>query len=192
MIGQYLTQIDLNTRLIGQLDERIEEAMVPFRDARDALTTIPGVSTMVADVIIAETGGDMTVFPTAGHLASWAGVAPGSNESAGRIKSAKTRPGNSYLKGALGTAAMAAIRSKTSHLAPRYRRIAARRGNMKALVATERAILTGVFHMLTTGTAWQDLGPDYYSHRDPERAKNQALRRLRTLGYDVELTPLAA
>ena len=165
--------------------------MAPFRDARDALTTIPGVSEQVADVIIAETGADMTVFDTAGRLASWAGVAPGSNESAGRVKSAKTRPGNSYLKGALGVAAMAAIKSKTSHLAPRYRRIAARRGKLKALVATEHAILTGVFHMLTTGTAWHDLGANYYAP-DPERAKTNALRQLRALGYDVELTPLAA
>lgn len=192
MIGQHLTQIDLHTRLIEQLDARIEEAMAPFRDVRDVLTTIPGVSADVADVIIAETGADMTVFETPGHLASWAGVAPGSNESAGRVKSAKTRPGNSYLKGALGVAAMAASRSKTSHLAPRYRRIAKRRGKLKALVATERAILSGVWHMLTTGEAWHDLGADYYQQRDPERAKNNALRQLRALGYDVELTPLAA
>ncbi|MGB4777825.1 IS110 family transposase [Microbacterium sp.] len=191
MIGEYLAAIDQSQHRIDRLDARIEEAMAPFRSVRDALTTIPGVSQKVADVIIAETGADMTVFETAGHLASWAGVCPGHNESAGRVKSAHTRPGNPYLKGALGVAAMAAIRSKTSHLAPRYRNIAARRGKLKALVATERAILTGVWHMLTTGTAWEDHGPDHYT-RDPEHTKTRALRQLHALGYNVELTPLAA
>ncbi len=112
--------------------------MAPFRAARDLLTTIPGVSTGVADVIIAETGADMTRFPSPGHLASWAGTCPGINESAGRVKSTTTRPGNRYLKGALGVAAMAATRSKDTYLAARYRRIAARRGPLKALVAIER------------------------------------------------------
>ncbi|QCO98401.1 IS110 family transposase [Arthrobacter sp. 24S4-2] len=115
--------------------------MTPFRAAREFLATIPGVSLKVADVIIAETGADMARFETPGRLASWTGVCPGSNESAGRIKSAHILPGNKYLKAALGTAAMSASRSKDTYLAAKYRRIAARRGPMKAIVAIEHSIL---------------------------------------------------
>ncbi len=192
MIGEHLAAIDQMTGTIARIDARIEAAMAPFQHLRDALTTIPGVSEKVADVIIAETGGDMTVFPTAGHLASWAGVCPGSNESAGRIKSTHTTPGNVYLKGALGTAALAAIRHKDSHLAAKYRRIAARRGGRKAIVAIEHTILTAVWNMLSTGQTFTDLGTDYSIRLDPERARNSALRKLRDLGYDVTLTPVAA
>src|SRR5690606_33255568 len=97
---------------------------------RDLLSTIPGVSTIVAEVIIAETGGDMSIFPSPGHLAAWAGVAPGQNESAGRKKKTTTRPGDSYLKGALGSAAMSASKNPNTYLGARYRRIAARRGRL--------------------------------------------------------------
>src|ERR1039458_1969881 len=106
----------------------IEVVMEPFRGARDLISTIPGISTRVADVVIAETGADMSRFPTAGHLASWAGTCPGSNESAGRVKSTRTRPGNPYLKGALGVAALSASRSKGTYFSVKYRRIASRRG----------------------------------------------------------------
>ncbi len=190
MIGEFLTQIDSLTGTIDRLDERIEEAMSPFRDIRDALTTIPGVSTDVADVIIAETGADMTVFDTPGHLCSWAGVTPGSNESAGKVKSTRTRPGNSYLKAALGTVALTAARQKKdTFLARRYRRIRSRRGGPRALVAIERTVLTAIWHMLTTGQAWDEPHP---RPRNPEHTKNHALKALHDLGYTVELTPLAA
>jgi Transposase and inactivated derivatives len=192
MIGELLAQIDTEAGLIDRLNARIEAAIAPFRAARDALTTIPGVSTTIADVIIAETGGNMAVFPTAAQLSSWAGVCPGLNESAGRTKSAHTRPGNAYLKAALGTAAIAGTRTKDSYLAAKYRRIAARRGPMRAIVAIQNAILTAVWHMLTSGQAWQDLGADHYVHLNPDRTKNAAIRRLRDLGYDVALTPTAA
>ena len=106
----HLDLIDQHTSAINGLTGRIEEVIEPFRGARDLIVTIPGISTLVADVIVAETGADMAQFPSAGHLASWAGTCPGSNESAGRIKSTHTRPGNPYLKGALGIAAMSAAR----------------------------------------------------------------------------------
>ncbi len=131
----HLDLIDHLTEAIDQVTARIEEAMAPFRGVRDLIVTIPGVSTGVADVIIAETGADMTRFPSPGHLSSWAGTCPGANESAGRVKSTHTRPANPYLKGALGVAAMAAARSKGTYLAAKHRRIATRRGPLKAVVA---------------------------------------------------------
>ena len=192
MVRQYLTQIEQYDALIGQLDERIEEAIVPFRAARDVLVTIPGVSIHVADVIIAETGADMTTFETAAHLASWAGVCPGQNESAGKTKSSHTTHGNKYLKGALGIAALSVSRSKNTFLAARYRRLVTRRGKPRALVATEHSILTAAWHMLRYGEAYEDPGADYYTHHDPQRARNRAIRDLEALGYDVVISPVAA
>ncbi len=192
MVRSHLMQIDTLTLRIDEFTAQIEEAMAPFRDAREALTTIPGVSIAVAEVIIAETGGDMRVFPTAGHLASWAGVCPGSNESAGRIKSSHTLPGNKHLKAALGIAALAASHNKNSYLAVKYRRIAARRGPIKAVVALEHTILTAVWNMLYTGETYLDLGLDHYSTLNPDRAKNKAVRQLESLGYEVTITHAAA
>jgi transposase len=183
----HLERIDSIDVWIDRLTDRIEEAMEPFRTARDCLTTIPGVSTTVADVLVAETGTDMARFETAGRLTSWAGVAPGSNESAGRVKSTHTRPGNRYLKGALGIAALSIARhSNDSYLGARYKRIIVRRGKMKAIVATEHAILTAAWHMLAEGECYQD--PDFFTRKNPAQAKNNAIKRLQALGYDVTLT----
>lgn len=192
MARLHLDQIDAHTRVIQALTARIEEAMEPFRDAREALATIPGVSRRVAEVIIAETGADMAVFETPARLASWAGVSPGANESAGRIKSAHILPGNKYLKAALGTAALSASRSKNTYLAARYHRITARRGRNKALVAVEHSILTAAWHMLANGECYTDPGADYYTRINPTRAKNNAIKQLTSLGYDVTITPVAA
>ncbi len=133
------------------LEQRIEQKINSVQAPRDLLTSIPGVSRTVADIIIAETGADMTAFPSAAHLCSWAGVRPGQHESAGRRKTAPTRPGNRHLKAALGTAAMSTTRQRNTHLGAKYRRIAARHGKLRAVVAVERAILTAVWHMLSTG-----------------------------------------
>jgi transposase len=146
----------------------------------------------VADVIIAETGADMSRFPTAGHLASWAGTCPGSNESAGRVKSTQTRPGNPYLKGALGIAAMSAAKGKDTYLAAKFRRIASRRGPMKAIVAVEHATLVAIWNMLTTGAFYDEPGGDFYTRRNPDRAKQRALDQLRQMGYEVTLSRLPA
>ncbi len=140
----HLDIIDQHTRVIEELTSRIEVVIAPFRGARDLMVSIPGISVGVADAIIAETGADMTRFPSAGHLASWAGTCPGSHESAGRVKSTKTRPGNPYLKGTLGIAAMSAARGKDTYLAAKYRRIAAHRGPTKAIVALEHATLIAI------------------------------------------------
>ncbi len=188
----HLDLIDQHTAAIDGLTARIEVVIEPFRGARDLIVTIPGISTGVADVIIAETGADMTRFPSAGHLASWAGTCPGSNESAGRIKSTHTRPGNPYLKGALGIAAMSAARSHGTYYSVKYRRIAARRGPVKAIVALEHAMLIAIWNMLTTGTFYCDPGDDFYTRLNPDKAKNRALDQLRKMGYAVTLNPLAA
>ncbi|MEV0495948.1 IS110 family transposase, partial [Streptomyces atratus] len=149
----HLDQYDHLTTMIDQLTGRIEEAMAPFRDALDLLDTIPGINQATAEVIIAETGGDMTRFTSAKHLASWAGVCPGHHESAGRTKNTKVRPGNPYLKGALGLAAFGAVRTKDTYLQARYKRLTARRGPLRALVAVEHSIITAIWHMLTDNVA---------------------------------------
>jgi transposase len=192
MARLHLDQIDAQSRIIDTLTRRIEEAMEPFRTAREFLATIPGVSLKVADVIIAETGADMSRFETPGRLASWTGVCPGSNESAGRIKSAHILPGNKYLKAALGTAALSASRSKDTYLAAKFRRISARRGPMKAIVAIEHSILTAAWHLLADGECYADPGTDHFTRLDPIKAKNNAIKKLNSLGFDVTITPATA
>ena len=187
----HLTLIDQHTQAIDELTGRVEVVIEPFRRARELIVTVPWISTSLADIIIAETGADMSRFPTAGHLASWAGTTPGSHESAGRVKSTKTRPGNPYLKGALGIAALSVARSKQStRLAARYRRVASRRGPMKALVAIEHTLLTAIWHMINNDVGYADLGDDYYTRRSPDKTKQRALSQLRQLGYEVTLNPL--
>jgi transposase len=185
----HLDQYDQLTTMIDQLSGRIEEAMAPFRGALDLLDTIPGINQATAEVIIAETGGDMTRFVTAKHLASWAGVCPGHHESAGRTKNTKVRPGNPYLKGALGLAAFGAVRTKDTYLAARYKRLTARRGPLRALVAVEHSIITAIWHMLTDNVGYQELGDTYFTQRDPERATRRAINQLNQLGYTVTLNP---
>jgi len=191
MARLFLDRIDAHSADITRLDERIEAAMEPFCPARDLLISIPGFSRIAAEVFIAETGGDMSVFPSAGHLASWAGLAPGSNESAGRVKSSKTRPGNRYLKGVLGIAALSAARSKNTYFSAKYKRIATRRGPMRAIVAVEHAMIIAAWNLLTNGEFYRDAGADYYTARQPTATKARAISQLHALGYRVTLEPLA-
>jgi transposase len=192
MARLHLDQIDAQSRIIDALTDRIEAAMAPFRAAREFLATIPGVSLKVADVIIAETGADMTVFETPGRLASWVGVCPGSNESAGRIKSAHILPGNKYLKAALGTAALSASRSKNTYLAAKYQRVRFRRGAMIAIVALEHSILNAAWHLLAQGECYDDPGATYFTRLDPVKARDNAINKLNSLGYNVTLSPATA
>src|SRR6478672_3848565 len=179
----FLDRIDGHTKDIELLSERIDELMTPFLPARELLESIPGFSQTVAEVFIAETGGEMRQFPTPEQLASWAGASPGSNESAGRVKSTKTRPGNRYLKGALGVAALNQARTTKTYFSAKYRRLA-RRGPMKALVAVEHAMIIGAWHMLTNGEFYREPGPDYYTRHDPRTAKARAVKQLEALGFD--------
>lgn len=183
----HLNLIDQHSAAIAELTERIEVMIEPFRGFHQLICSIPGISTLVADVITAETGADMTRFPTAGHLASWSGTCPGHHESAGRVKSTKTRPGNRHLKGALGTAAMAAARSKNTYLGARYRRLSTRTGKAKAIVAIEHTILIVIWNMAQTGALYDDLGADYYTRLRPDRTKKRAIGQLEAMGYTVTL-----
>ena len=183
----HLDLIDHHSVAIQELTQRIEVMMEPFRGFHTLICTIPGISTLTADVIVAETGADMTRFPTAKHLASWAGTTPGNNESAGKVKSSKTRPGNPYLQGALGAAAMACSQNPRTYLGARYRRIATRRGPQKANVAIQHSMLTAIWHMGTTGTLYDDPGGDYFTRLHPDRAKNRAIHQLEAMGYRVTL-----
>jgi transposase len=156
------------------------------------LTTIPGVDELTAQVIIAEIGVDMSRFPTAAHLAAWAGVAPASHESAGKRRPAGTRHGSRHLRRALVEAARAAARTKHTFLSARYQRIARRRGPNKAAVAIAHSILVAVHHMLTTGEVYNDLGADFFERRiDPARHIQRHVAELEAAGYTVTLTPAA-
>ncbi|MDT5260333.1 MAG: hypothetical protein QOD10_5413 [Mycobacterium sp.] len=193
LIRMHLDLIDSYAGMLSDLDSKIADALSPpLTAARELLCSIPGWSTKVAEVFLAETGGDMTVFPTAGHLASWAGVCPGANESAGRVKSTKTRDGNRNLKGALGIAALSVTRSKDTYFAAKYRRICVRRGPMKALVAVERAMIVAAHGMLTNGEFYRDPGANYFTARRPGPIKANAIRQLQALGYTVTLEPATA
>jgi transposase len=185
----HLDLIDRHTEAIEELTGRIEVVIEPFLGFRDLILTIPGIGPINADVIVAETGADMTRFPTAGHLASWAGTCPGSNESAGRVKSTRTRPGNPYLQGALGAAAMSCAQHPDTYLGVRYRRIASRRGPMKANVAVQHSMLVAIWHMGHTGELYNDPGADYFTRLHPERAKKRAVHQLEAMGYRVSLDP---
>jgi transposase len=187
----HLDRIDQIDRDITVLSARIEDEMVPFRDALTRLDTVPGINQHTAEVIIAETGGDMTRFPTAAHLASWAGVCPGNNQSGNRRKPAKTTKGDRWLKGALGIAAMSAVCTNETYLSAQYRRLIRRLGSkQKALVALEHTIHTAVWHMLSTQHDYQDLGADHFTKLNPERARRRAIAALNQLGYAVTLNPI--
>ena len=182
---------DLNAKL-ERLEQEIEHSMIPFDedDLVMRLDTIPGVDKKTAQVIIAELGTDMGRFESAGHAASWAGLVPGKNESAGRNRSAKTNKANRYLKTALVEAATAAGRSKDNYLSAQYRRLAARRGKKRAAVAVAHSILVIAYHLIQRGTAYSDLGTNYFDERKKDAVQQQLVRRLENLGFKVALEPL--
>jgi transposase len=163
------------------------EGSLGAAEAVALLDTIPGIDRWQAEVILAEIGLDMGRFPTAGHLASWAGLAPGNNESAGKRYSGKTRPGNATLCRTLVLAANAAARSKNSYLAAQYNRLAARRGKKRAIVALAHSMLVAVYHILSRREPYRDLGGNYFDERKRESVTNRLVRRLEKLGYDVAL-----
>jgi transposase len=175
--------------LIGRLGARIEGVMAPFAQAAERLTTIPGVEQRTAEVVLAEIGTDMGQFPSAAHLASWAGLCPGNNESAGKRKSGRTTKGSRWLRQVLTQAAWAASHTKGTYLAAQFRRLAARRGKKRALVAVGHTLLVIIYHLLKGGGTYQELGGDFLERLEPERLTRQLVRRLEKLGHQVTLKP---
>lgn len=191
MIGMHLELIDTLRASINVLEKRIDTQLEPHRAAVQQLTTIPGVSLITAWVILAEIGTDMSRFPSAGHLLSWAGLCPRNDESAGKRRSSRIRKGAPWLKPTLIQAAWAAVRKKNSYERALYGRLRARRGSKKAIVAVAASMLTATYHMLKDGTCYQDLGPNHFNTLDSEKLAMRLSRRLKDLGYEVQLSKVA-
>jgi transposase len=176
---------------VAAFDAEIADLLRPFDHLVERLDAIPGVGRRTAEIILSEIGTDVAAFPTERHLAAWAGLSPGNRQSGGRRKHARTRHGNPWLKGALTEAAWAAARCKDGYLQAQYRRLAARRGSKRAVVAVAHSLVTSIFFMLQHDLPFADLGGDYFDQRDRDRREQRALSTLRSLGYDVTLAPRA-
>ncbi|MDQ3770977.1 MAG: IS110 family transposase [Actinomycetota bacterium] len=192
MIGHILSHIDYIDETIEHLSARIEEVIAPFSEKVELLKTIPGVDQRTAEVIVAEIGADMNQFPSAAHLASWAGICPGNNESAGKHKAGRARNGSKWLRKSLTQAAKAGARTKDTYVRVRHARIRARRGPAKATGATRHHILVAAFHVLDKAVPYEELGVDHFEHRhsDEQRTK-RLIRQLEQLGHKVMLEPAA-
>ena len=190
ILGQVLDQYNHVEAALQRAEERIgqevESSADPFvPEAIPLLDTIPGVGETVAQIIVAEIGVDMEQFPTANHLASWAGMGPGNNESAGKRKSGKTTKGSRYLRAALVQAAWAASHQKGTYLAAQYKRLVRRMGKKKALIAVGHSILIMVYYVLQNRTSYQELGGDYFDRRNVDRQRKRLIRQLESLGVKV-------
>jgi transposase len=192
LLKTYLAQIDALDTSVQAIDARIGEQLQPFREAAERLDAIPGVSPTAAAVIVSEIGTDMSRFPTAGHLISWAGLCPRMDESAGKKRSTRVRKGAPWLKTVLVQCALAAARRKDSYYRAQYHRLKARRGAKKAAIAVAASILTAAYHLLRDGVAYQDLGAKHFDKRDESRVVNRLRKRLIDLGYIVDLHKAAA
>jgi transposase len=191
-IGAILAHIDFLDEQIDRLTDAIEEQIRPFAPAVELPCTVVGIQRRGAHSIIAEIGADMTRFPSARHPASWAGQSPGNDQSAGKRRSGKTRNGSKWLDFALEEAAMAAIRVKANYPAAQYQRLRPRRGHKRALGAVKHTLIGAIWHMLATGETYRDLGPDYFTNRDPERQTKRLVKQLERLGHHVTLQEAAA
>jgi transposase len=193
LLRELLDHYDFLTQRMERLSARIAEVLPPpFADAVHRLCTLPGVQERSAQAIVAEIGCDMGRFPSAAHLASWAGVSPGNHESAGQRKSGRPPKGNRWLCRTLTEVAQAAAHTKHTYLRAQFDRLAPRRGKRRAIGALAHTQLTAAYHMLATGTDYHDLGPDYFARLNPERLTRYYVKKLQALGHQVTLTPMAA
>jgi transposase len=191
LLAMLLDQLDYLAAAIEKVSQRIEAISSPsFRAAVELLTTADGIQQRTAETVLAEIGTDMAPFRTHKHLSSWAGTCPGNNESAGKRKSGKTPKGNRWLRGALGEAAWAASHKKNTYLAAQFRRLAARRGKKRAIVALSHTLLVAIYHMLRRHTAYTELGADHFQRLDPERITRYHVGKLQALGHQVKLIPV--
>jgi transposase len=191
LVAQQLDHIDFLDERIARVSAEIAARVRPDEEAIARLDTIPGVGRSVAELLVAEIGTDLTRFPTAKHLASWAGLCPGNHESAGKRRGGKTRKGSPWLRACLVQAAHAAARTKGTYLAAQYRRLAARRGRTKAAIAVAHSILIIAYHVLMDGTVYCDLGGNYFDEQDRQGVERRLVHRLERLGYTVSLQPAA-
>jgi len=191
LLAQHLAHLDFLDEQIAVYGQEIERLTAPFEELVTLLDTIPGVARTTAELILAEVGADLSRFPTADHLASWAGLVPGNNESAGKRLSGKMRQGSQWLRVGLTQAAHAAARQKNNYLAAHYHRLAGRRGKKRATMAVAHSILVIAYHMIQRREPYQDLGSNYYDERQKVSTANRLTRRLEKLGYRITITPPA-
>jgi transposase len=191
LLRTHLDQIDATDRSVGQLDVEIGELTRPFADAVDRLERMPGVSALAARVVIAEIGPDMSRFPTAAHLVSFAGLCPRLDQSAGKSRSTKLRKGSPWLKATLVSCAWAAARSKDTYARAQFHRIKTRRGPKRAVVAVAASMLVAIYHLLKNGTEYNDLTAAHFDRRDKTRVAGRLKKRLEALGYAVQMAPAA-
>jgi transposase len=190
LLTELLAQIDAVEETIARFDEQIAQACLANDEVAvvELLATIPGIGQGTAELLVAEVGTGMSKFPTPDHLAAWAGLAPGNHESAGRQRSGRTRKGNTWLRTALVAAAQSAARTKRSYLGAQYRRIAARRGAKRAILAVAHSMLIIAYHIIARREPYRELGADYFDRQRPAATANRLVRRLRQRGYDVTMT----
>lgn len=189
MLKLHLDHIKTLDAAIGAIDQEVGLGLESFRQAAKLLTTIPGLSSVSANVVVAEIGIDMARFATPPHLLSWACLCPRNDESAGRRRSTRLRPGGNWLKTTLVQAAWAAVKVKGSYLQALFHRIRSRRGAKKAIIAVAASMLTAIWHMLRDGTVWNDLGAAHFDRSDAKKTATRLIRRLQQIGYTVTATP---
>jgi transposase len=187
VLTELLCQIDSLDETVARFDAQIQEISGPFEEAVGLLDTIPGIARHTAEMIVAEIGTNMSRFPSADHLASWAGVAPGNYESAGKRASGKTRKGNRFLRTTLVQAAHAAARTKDTYLSAQYRRLAARRGKKRAILAVAHSMLMMAYYMIQRQEPYREAGADFVDRLQPEDTARRLIKRLESLGYQVTL-----
>ena len=192
VLRRHLELIDELSRQIEKMDMRIMEVTRSFEAALELLESIPGVGQRAAEAILAETGDDMSKFPTAGHFASWARVCPGNHESAGKRKAVSVGKGNAWLRATLSQVAWAAVKTTGSYYGALYRRKKARGGPKKAIMAVQHALLVAIWHMFSTGCLHEDLGPDHFERRDKERRVRYLVAQIEKLGVEVQVQDQAA
>ena len=187
MVKKVMKHIDELTERIQEMDDIIDEYMKEYEKNKKKLKKMPGLGKRSAEIILAEIGQDMTRFPTSGHISSWAGVCPGNNESAGKRRNGKTRKGNKILKSALVECAQSAVRRRDTFFYAQYQRIAMRRGNKRAILAVAHSILIAIYYIIKEDKEYEDLGANFYNKFNKEKKANAYMKKLKELGYNVQV-----